>query len=152
MEKIVVKSDGGTRIRLLVDEHRVFSEDFKRIIQSSLVVNFLKAKEDGRLGDKMDLTSESDPVRQIVAHVAACVQESIPILLADCLDHISDPRNFARELADLGFHTDADAAENSEGNREHIDIGLRFLRTAAEQGHDGAEDMIHAVRNSSIVG
>lgn len=107
MQKVVTKlDDGQTGVLYHVEKRRVFSEDFKSIVRSMMLVNVMKVCNEKGL-DVDDDELLGDTLKTVLEFVLG----SVPALLEDCLEQLKKSDVYTQEIADLGFRK---STENKE--------------------------------------
>lgn len=119
MEKIVVCEEGAKRVSLRVDLHRVFSEDFKRIVRSAMLVKLIGAYE----ANKLNPTDEDPdptklPLDEITKKALSTVLTALPLMLDDCLEGLKDYDTYKEEMKDLGFNPPEDVEDDTKKTDE----------------------------------
>lgn len=102
MQKACIKTPNGTAVAISVDLHKVFSDDFKAIVRTTLVGNLLKEFAAAKCNPE-DTSHKGEAFRNTVCDIAEYTAAAIQPMINELMEEIRHGDVLDQELADMGI-------------------------------------------------
>jgi len=102
MQTTSIKTPNGTAVAISIDLHKVFSEDFKAIIRTTLVGNLFKEFAATRSNPE-DTSHKGEAFLNTIRDISECAAAAIQPMINELMEEIRHGDVLDQELADLGI-------------------------------------------------
>jgi len=102
MQTTTIKTPNGTAVAISIDLSKVFSEDFKAIVRTTLVGHLLKEFAATRSNPE-DTSHKGEAFLNTIRDIAECTGAAIQPMLNELMAEIRNGDVLDKELADLGI-------------------------------------------------